>query len=408
MRRIELALLVTAAFGIAGCERSLPQQGDQPQQPEAAAAETADPLSGESDAESSPRAMPQYSQQQVAAARQMAADLGVVLQQDASGDVVGIDTAAKRSWVDDYQMKEMLVFPGLQSLTVEGPSITDELAPRIAECRGLTFLAMRNTLISDTGLRQLAGLQSLKVIDLRVSPLVTDAAMEILAGLPELRAVRLIGVNLTDAGVASLLKLPLLSELDVRNCRGVTAQGIEQLRGKKTLRILKLGGPQIEDPVLEIVATLSGLRGLSLDNCSVTDAGVGNLGKLPLTDLTLYQSARVTDQGLAMLASLDGLESLTLRDIAADGSALAGLPKPEKLKSLNMAQSKLSDAQVPQLARLTNLQTLNLSETAVTDAAVESLAQLKSLRRLVLTQTGVSGPGAQRLRDALPECDVQN
>jgi hypothetical protein len=50
-----------------------------------------------------------------------------------SGNVILIDTAANRSWVDDYQMQQLLVFPTLQTLTVEGPSITEQLAPKIAE-----------------------------------------------------------------------------------------------------------------------------------------------------------------------------------------------------------------------------------------------------------------------------------
>ena len=67
--------------------------------------------------------------EQIASAKQLAADLGVVLKEDGSGNVVVLNTAAKRSWVDDYQMQEMLAFPHLQSLTVEGPSISDQLVP---------------------------------------------------------------------------------------------------------------------------------------------------------------------------------------------------------------------------------------------------------------------------------------
>jgi len=115
----------------------------------------------------------------------------------------------------------------LTSLTVEGPSITDALAPKIAECRELTSLALRNTLIGDEGISQLAGLKSLKIIDLRVSPMVTDATLTCLAKMGDLRAVRVLGCNITDEGVASLTALPRLSELDVRNCRGITKAGIE-------------------------------------------------------------------------------------------------------------------------------------------------------------------------------------
>ncbi|MCH5375535.1 MAG: hypothetical protein JJ992_16315, partial [Planctomycetes bacterium] len=264
-----------------------------------------------------------YTDAQIAAARQMAADQGVVLKEDAEGNVILVDTAAKRSWVDDYQMQEILVFPRLQTLVVEGPSITDQLAPKIAEAEGLTSLSMFNTLINDAGIAQLSGLKSLKAIDLRVSPLITDQAMETLAAMPELRAVRLSGVNVTDAGIETLLSLPRLSELDIRNCRGVTKKGIEQIGHKKSLRVLKIGGPKVDDEILGLVAGMDNLTGLSLDNCSITDAGVASLGRLPLEDLTVFQCANITDEGLNVLASYDRLQRLTLRDVGAKGISLA-------------------------------------------------------------------------------------
>ena len=126
------------------------------------------------------------SSEQIAAAKKLAEDLGVLIQEDAAGHVILLDTAAKRSWVDDYQLQEMLVFPHLQSLTIEGPSISDAVAPHIAKLP-LSTLAMRNTLITNEGIATLQGMKSLKVIDLRLSPLLNDAAVELLAGMPQLR-----------------------------------------------------------------------------------------------------------------------------------------------------------------------------------------------------------------------------
>ena len=53
----------------------------------------------------------------------MAADLDVAIKEDAQGNVISVNTAANRSWVDNYQMEEILAFPRLTSLVVEGPSI---------------------------------------------------------------------------------------------------------------------------------------------------------------------------------------------------------------------------------------------------------------------------------------------
>ena len=352
-------------------------------------------------------APPKYSAQQVAEARKLAEQLNARITEDAAGNVTGLDMAAGRSWVDDAQMRQILVFEKLQSLTLEGPSITDDLVPRIAELGNLTSLALRNTLISDTGIAQLTGLRAMRVIDLRVAPMVTDAAMQSLAQMSELRAVRLMGGNVTDAGVATLLALPRLTELDVRNCRRVTKAGLEPLIGKESLRVLKIGGPNIGDDVLELVGRMEQLTSLAIGNAAVTDTGMMRLTRLSLENLSVYQCANLTDEGLAVLADFPNLRVLELRDVAATGAGLTQLPSPEKLISLSLAQSRLTDAEIPHLARLTGLANLNLGQTAITDAAVDTLAALPSLKRLIVTQTQLSENGVARLRKALPHCTIE-
>ena len=417
MERIALAVCLAVGLIVAGCrpvEKPL-KRAERPSTvtPGPQSEADADGPLPESEPEAKPETdtearakteahAPRYSAERIAAAKELALQLGGKIKEDADGNVTLLDMAAGRSWVDDAQMQEILVFERLTSLTVEGPSITDFLVPRIAELQGLTSLAMHNTLIGDEGIGQLTGLKSLKTIDLRVAPMVSDASMQSLAAMPQLRAVRLIGGNVTDAGIATLLALPRLTELDVRNCRGVTIKGIELLAAKRSLRVLKIGGPKIDDDVLEVVGRMDHLTGLALDNCPITDAGMARLGKLPLVDLSLYQCPSVTDKGLGVLAGYNELCRLTLCDVGAKGAVLALLPHPQKLVSLNMAQSYITDAEVAHLGKMKNLKSLNLSETTITDAAVETLSKTTSLAQLILTQTRISDEGVARLRKALP------
>ena len=409
MRTTLCVLACVAVFGNVGCQ---PTASPVDQGIASTERPTSVPLAEKPVSEPDPEPAqepewPEYTEEQTAAARQMVADLGVVVKEDADGNVISVNTAANRSWVDNDQMEEILAFPRLTSLTVEGPSIDDSLVPKIAEQAGLEFLSVQATLIGDEGIAQLAGLKFLKVIDLRLCSLVTDKALETLATMPELRAVRVSGTNVTDAGIAALLKLPKLSELDLRNCRGVTKAAIEKLAEKKSLSMLKIGGEKIDDAVLEIVGKLGTLTGLSLDNCPITDAGAARLAGLPLADLTLYQCANVTDNGAAFLADANDLTRLTLRDVAVQGTVLSKLPKPEKLVSLNLAQSRITDAEIGNLAALTNLETLVLSQTAITDACVNDLAKLKKLKRLIVTETGITAGGVDKLQAALPDCQIQ-
>lgn len=351
---------------------------------------------------------PKHSAEEMKNAEEMVAVLGIRVKKDAAGRIVLLDTAANRSWVNGAQMQEILVFPKLASLTLEGPSISDALVPRIVELEGLVSLALRNTLIGDKGVEQFTGLKRLKIIELRAAPLISDAAMKTLATMPSLRAVRLVGGNITDTGIDALLALPRLSELDVRGCNGVTKKGIARLVAKKSLRTLKVGGSEIGDEALELIADMVNLRGLDLEGSSATDAGVARLGKLPLVGLTLYQCPNVTDEGLKVLANYKNLQRLTLRDVPVRGEVLALLPHPERLISLNMAQSRISDVEVSRLAKLKNLEQLNLSETAITDAAVDTLSKLSKLKKCMLTQTGISEDAIGRLRTALPHCNIRS
>jgi Leucine-rich repeat (LRR) protein len=363
----------------------------------------ADTDAAESETEDAPGVDPE----KLAAAKEFAAQLNAKIIEDAEGRVIGLDMASGRSWANDAQMMEILVFPNLESLTLEGPSITDALVPHLAEQKHLKSLALRNTLIGDRGIAQLSGLENLKIIDLRVAPMVTDAAMQTLAEMPSLRAVRVLGGNVTDAGVETLLQMPHLVELDVRNCRGVTIEGIELLADKQSLRVLKIGGPNIDDAVLKVVGTMDQLTGLDLDNCAITDAGMAHLAPLPLESLSLYQCAKVTDRGMAILEGYTDLERLKLSDVGVKGAALAKLPNPEKLTSLDLSLSLITDEQVPALAAMAGLKKLNLSQTQITDKAVDVLAKLEGLDQLIVTQTALSEEGIERLREALPECAIR-
>ena len=409
MRTTLCVLACIALLGNVGCQptASPVDEGNVATERSAPGAAAEKPVSEPATEPAPEPEWPKYTEEQTAAARQMVADLGVVVKEDADGKVISVNTAANRSWVDNYQMEEILAFPRLTSLTVEGPSIDDSLAPKIAEQAGLEFLSVQATLIGDDGIAQLAGLKFLKVVDLRLCSLVTDKALETLATMPELRAVRVSGTNVTDAGIAALFELPRLSELDLRNCRGVTKAAIEKLADKKSLSMLKIGGEKIDDAVLEIVGELGTLTGLSLDNCPITDAGAAKLAGLPLSDLTLYQCANVTDNGVAFLADANNLTRLTLRDVAVQGTVLSKLPNPEKLISLNLAQSRITDAEVTNLAALTNLETLVLSQTAITDACVAELAKLKRLKRLIVTETGITAEGVDKLKAALPDSEIR-
>jgi hypothetical protein len=89
--------------------------------------------------------------------------------------------------------------------TDAGRMVTEAGLKGLAGLKSLQWLNLRGTPIGDAGLKELAGLKNLKWLDLG-STKVTDTGLKQLAGLKNLRSLDLQGTLVTDAGVAGLQK----------------------------------------------------------------------------------------------------------------------------------------------------------------------------------------------------------
>jgi internalin A len=81
----------------------------------------------------------------------------------------------------------------------------------------------------------------------------------------------------------------------------ITDAGLQNLAGMTDLRSLNLSGTNITDAGLKHLAGMKNLQNLQLSSTKITDAGVDDLMKLPkLQTLMLYDS-KVTDTGVFAL-----------------------------------------------------------------------------------------------------------
>jgi hypothetical protein len=145
---------------------------------------------------------------------------------------------------------------------------------------GLTFVLFRTT-VTDKGLKELAHLKSLQLLDLYGAQ-VTDVGLKELAGLKGLQSLR----------------------LDSPDVSGV---GLKDLAGLKNLQYLHLGS-MVNDAALKELAGLKGLQSLSLDSSRVTDAGMKEVARLKgLQSLSLTPTSEVTE---ALLKEQSGLYML--------------------------------------------------------------------------------------------------
>lgn len=164
---------------------------------------------------------------------------------------------------------------------------------------------------------------------------------------------------------------------------------------------------------------------LASQRTSVSDLVVESVVAFPS-----IRKLRVAGNLGRLFVKLDRLKRLTLRDMIVFGRALEKLPAPERLEDLRLSETWVDDDMAPFLARcpklryldlratqigdataaqlhsLGELRYLQLEETRLTDEGVKSLADLKKLEFLSVAKTSVTTEGIQRLRAALPDCEI--
>lgn len=116
---------------------------------------------------------------------------------------------------------------------------------------------------------------------------------------------------------------------------------------------------------------------------------------------------RITDEQLGLLAPLtDHVTWLNIAGTKVTDNGVAQLAPLKNLTRLNLEKTGIGDEALAHLSGLEHLEYLNLYGTHVSDAGLTHLASLKNLKRLYLWQTKVTPAGAERLKQALPEVEV--
>lgn len=267
-----------------------------------------------------------------------------------------------------------------------------ELSGLLKKLPGPMVVNLAGTQISDAGVRQLEGL-SILGLNLELCGIVTDAGMEALQRVQQLRALVLTGTQVTHAGVRRLVANRNLLALDLEICDGITDAACEPLGKMRQLRALvfKKNGfepHRITDVGLEKLQDLTDLELLNLYGNNVTDTGMRYLKRLNKLQELHLSLLPITDAGLSQLKLLDKLDHLEL------------------LHSEGFSGPTITSAGVRFLAQLTNLNTLNLTGAQLTDVDLECLRPLKELGTLQLVRTRVSAEGIQAFQAAVPKCKI--
>jgi hypothetical protein len=161
---------------------------------------------------------------------------------------------------------------------------------------------------------------------------------------------------------------------------------------------------------LAFLKNLKRLTKLDIRKTNITDEALVHLSDLPeLEILKLEFNDQLTDAAATHLQKLTRLTELDLAFVNITDAAIKPISRLMKLQNLYLYGTTLTDTGVTHLARLKNLKILYLgSEDGqhVTDESVPVLKELKSLELLGLYGTEISVSQTNRLKEALPACDV--
>ncbi len=156
--------------------------------------------------------------------------------------------------------------------------------------------------LTDADLDRIVALPDLRAVKLSKQP-ISDAGLQKLTTLKKLKSLGLDETQVTDAGLAALEKLPALEELLLANTQ-IGDAGVEHLLRLPKLKRLRLAGTKIGDSGAARLANLKTLEDLDLSKTTTGNEGLAALGRLPkLAKLNLW-TTRVTDGGLGSLESL--------------------------------------------------------------------------------------------------------
>lgn len=245
----------------------------------------------------------------------------------------------------------------LRALSLDEMPITDADLENLACLDDLEILSLYRTGVTGEGFVHLAGMKSLRALDLVDAKEVREESLRFLEGIKTLRSIQLRGDNFTDAGLARLRGLALTE-----------------------VWIVSIGGT-VGDAGLASLSASGSLRKLELCKARVTDAGLACLRGNPLEELGLNLCGGVTDAGVRHLSDLTTLKRLDLLGTRVTDEGLAALAGNRDLTFIRLSAHN-------------------------TDRALELIWGFPSLKKVMLSG-GVSAETARRFQEAHPGCVVE-
>ncbi len=198
-----------------------------------------------------------------------------------------------RTEVGDNGVAYLASLPRLRTLALENTQVTNASLSTLRRIESLEYLSVMETAVDETALVELAGHPSLNSIRLAS---VSDAGLESLSRIPNLRSIMIGDAQFTAGGLRTLAALPL-EQLQLSG-DAISAEVLSSLTSLTKLKKRYLNSKRIDDTAVRFLLPLQGLEELSLVQAQITGEGLLRLRELEkLGTLSLFNST-ITAEGL--------------------------------------------------------------------------------------------------------------
>lgn len=200
-------------------------------------------------------------------------------------------------------------FDDIRVFQFHGGDLDDVSLELLCEWRGIVFLDIDKTRITDSGVRKLVALRWMQGLNLNGTQ-ITGATFSHLP--PSLRTVWIANTTVNDESLKHLAKLVALNWLDLANTN-IGDTGVANLAGVRALARLELSGTQVSDEALASLAQNNPSIGiLALRRTRITPDGLNHLSKLPKLDELDLRNCQINDDAIAALTACRSLRSISL------------------------------------------------------------------------------------------------
>ena len=288
----------------------------------------------------------------------------------------------------------------LQELYVDDyRTLNDDTVEKLAGLQNLRRLRLTNSGITDGAVRTIAeSFPNLIQLDISSNSLLTDAALREIAKLKDLESLNLLFCDFSEFGILNIVGLPKLRAIDIRGNFRVGDGGLDALTLLPNLRNVQHRSPTVTDRGIRSLTKAKALDILLIQDMQITGQSGHHLRQMErLAQLQIIRCANFDSEGLLALGGLK-LNRLTIRDIPIDDSAMEVFNELPTLRRLFLHElASITDAGLAHLAHLKDLELLDIWEVQITDKSLETISKLENLRTLVLRSTNITDAGVELL-----------